>query len=1175
MNPVLSRALALLLPATVLAVPAAAHADPAYDGLRINEVNSNLAPGDWVEVTNIGDGPIDLSGVVLKDDSDARTDAIAAGTVLEPGEFLHLSQGTHFSFGLGAADEFRLFTPGGSTLIDRYAWTGHAITDGRCPDGTGDFVTGLAPTPGAANACPRPYDGLRINEVNSNLAPGDWVEITNIGDTPVDLSGVVLMDDSARTDAIAAGTTLAPGAFLQLSQGTHFSFGLGGTDEFRLFEPDGTTLIDRHSWVGHAITDGRCPDGLGPFQRGLPPTPGAPNDCPDLYGDIRINEVNSNVAPGDWVEVTNVGTEPVDLAGVVMRDDNNTRTDALPAGTIVEPGGFLQLSEGVHFFFGLGSADEFRLFEPGGLTLIDRYAWTGHAAVDGRCPDGLGDFVKGLAPTPGAPNACRGVVINEIESNGDIFDWVEVTNTSAAAIDISGYVVRDNNDANGLAFPEGSVLAPGAFLTLDTNDPAVTGNFGLGSPDSARLYRADGTTLVDSYSWEPHAATSYGRCPDGVGPFVTTRSTTKGAANDCASPVVVNEVTTTGTATDFVELANPSSQPADVSGFLIGDAGETRVAVAGGTVVPAGGRVAVDVSTASLPTPLTFDAADSVRLFEPGGTTLVDSYAWTARATTSYGRCPDSVGEFAETSRATAGTTNACPGELTPEAWPGGAEVANAGVANFFGSDLSGLSFAPGEPDVLWGVRNGDGRLFRLVPDAEGRWVADTADGWSAGKPLRFAGGTGTLDAEGVAMVGTTAYVAIERDQTGVSRPSVLSYDVTAAGAELPATREWNLAADLPVLGPNLGLEGIAWVPDAELVERGFRDERLGKTYDPADYAGNGGGLTFVVAESTVLDGRVLAYALLADGTFHRVATIETPFVTGMELEWEGDTGRLWAVCDDTCFGRTAPLEIAETGDDAGRFVATAIYERPAGMPNLNNEGFAITPGSECVDGRKPVFWSDDSQTGGHALRSGTLDCVVPEPEPEPEPAVAELTATVAPRQVRAGAGRVAVRVTVTSAGETTPSGQVRLRDGGRVLATGTLNPAGSVTLTVGPFRTPGRVTLTAEYVGDAATRPASATVPLTVQKATARVVAKGPWTTRSGAKARVVVQVRSALAPTGRVRVALGKGTVVRAVVRKGRATVVLPRGLKPGRRTVTVRYVGNPRVAAATTRVRLVVRR
>ena len=50
---------------------------------------------------------------------------------------------------------------------------------------------------------------------------------------------------------------------------------------------------------------------------------------------------------------------------------------------------------------------------------------------------------------------------------------------------------------------------------------------------------------------------------------------------------------------------------------------------------------------------------------------------------------------------------------------------------------------------------------------------------------------------------------------------------------------------------------------------------------------------------------------------------------------------------------------------DAGRFVVSASFERPASMPNINNEGFAVAPQSECVNGRKPVFWSDDSETAG------------------------------------------------------------------------------------------------------------------------------------------------------------------------------------------------------------------
>jgi hypothetical protein len=58
--------------------------------------------------------------------------------------------------------------------------------------------------------------------------------------------------------------------------------------------------------------------------------------------------------------------------------------------------------------------------------------------------------------------------------------------------------------------------------------------------------------------------------------------------------------------------------------------------------------------------------------------------------------------------------------------------------------------------------------------------------------------------------------------------------------------------------------------------------------------------------------------------------------------------------------------------------VPGTVYDRPAGMANLNNEGFAIAGTSECVGGLRPVFWSDDTGTDGHAIRRGTVSCTSP-----------------------------------------------------------------------------------------------------------------------------------------------------------------------------------------------------
>ncbi|GHJ49070.1 hypothetical protein Cs7R123_64120 [Catellatospora sp. TT07R-123] len=437
---------------------------------------------------------------------------------------------------------------------------------------------------------------------------------------------------------------------------------------------------------------------------------------------------------------------------------------------------------------------------------------------------------------PAAPAfaATPSVRVNEVESSGGSpGDWVELVNTGTTAVDLSGWIVRDNDNSHAYTIASGTSLAVGAFLALD-----VESAYGLGSSDSARLYLADGSTLVDSYTWTSHASTTYGRCADGTGAFTTTVAATKGAANSCPPPA--------------------------------------------------------------------------------------------------------------------------------PVTWPGGSAVAVADASNVFGTNLSGLSFS--SSTVLWAVDNGPGKLYRLIPSGS-TWIRDTATGWSSGKTLRYASGSGDPDAEGVVSTPDGLFVATERDNgsSGTSLPKILRYDTTSTATTINAAAEWNLKADLPSVDANSGLEGITWVPDSFLTAHGFFDEHTGAAYNPADYAGHGSGLFFVGLEA---NGTVYAYALTqSGGSFTRVATFGSGFSSVMELTYDAATGHLWSVCDNTCSGRTAILDV----NAQGRFAVTATYNRPSGMSNYNNEGFAISP--LCSSGSKQVVWSDDDNDGGHALRSGTLNC--------------------------------------------------------------------------------------------------------------------------------------------------------------------------------------------------------
>ncbi|MEU3606856.1 lamin tail domain-containing protein [Streptomyces sp. NPDC035033] len=435
-----------------------------------------------------------------------------------------------------------------------------------------------------------------------------------------------------------------------------------------------------------------------------------------------------------------------------------------------------------------------------------------------------------------------------------------------------------------------------------------------------------------------------------------------------ADDVRVNEVVTTGSVEDSIELYNKGASAVDVSGWILKDDDNgSKYTIASGTVLAPGGFRAFDVHGR-----FGLGSSDKARLYLPDGSTLVDGHSWSGHSSPSWSRCPDGTGAF-RAAAVTLGAANACGGTgggTTPAAWPGGSAVATADAANAFGGDLSGLHQ---EGNVLWAAQN-SGKLWRLVRDGAGGWTPDTGGGWASGKALRYPGGSGTPDGEGVTVTGAGAaggvFVAGERngDASGTSRLSVLRYDVSGTGSALTAAREWNLTADLPATGSNLGFEGITWIPDAALTGAGLTDASTGAPYDPAGYGPHGGGVFFVAVEGT---GTVHGYVLQDSGAFTRVTSAGTGMTGVMEVQWEPGASRLWAVCDNTCGGQHRTLKV----DASGAFAVTAAYARPAGMPDLNNEGFALAGADECVAGVKPVHWSDDSNTGGHALRRGTVSC--------------------------------------------------------------------------------------------------------------------------------------------------------------------------------------------------------
>ncbi|WP_350347644.1 lamin tail domain-containing protein [Agromyces sp. G08B096] len=713
----------------------------------------------------------------------------------------------------------------------------------------------IAASTGTAAPAVAAEPGVVVNEIWYDGTPADAIELYNSSGTAVDVSGWTVQDDKrTETGTIPGGTTIEPGAYLVLAKDATplgFPFGLGKGDEVVLFDAAGQ-VVDSYAYTGDSPTSdwSRCADG-GEWAHATAVTLGAPNVCdePAAPGSVVLNEIDSG--PADWVELINPGDAAFDLSGYELRDDSDDHRWFFAPGTTIDAGERLVVeastvgadvngaAQPFQAAIGIGGADEIRLLDPAG-TLLDRHAWSAHPAIDGneaaaswaRCPDATGSF--GLARvTPGAVNDCvlPSIAINEIESNGDATDWVEVVNTGTTPVDLSGWTLMDSDPIGHAAdvtpVAAGTVLAPGAFFVFDGGQHFT---FGLGGADTATIRNADGLAVAE-HTWGPdHAPVTLARCPDGTGDFADSQAATKGASN-C-------------------------------------DGG-------GGPGGPG----------------------------EPGG-----------------------------------------PGAGL--VWPGSAEVTVIDEQPMFLEDSSGLDTQQtADGVVLWAVDNGTGTFWKLRADASG--AVSFADGWEHGKRARFQRDAANPDAAGPDAEGVTVdgdgrvYLASERDNSnkGVNQNVVLRVDPDAPGPDVVASQEWDLTASLPQVAANTGIEAVEWVADDALAGL-LVDQNSGAGYNPADYPGHGDGLFFVAVED---NGFVYAYALGTDGSVAQVATIDPGLGGVMALDYDTVLDRLWAVCDNGCEGLAAQIEL--TGAEPG----IVHVARPAGMPNLNNEGFATAPASLSV----------------------------------------------------------------------------------------------------------------------------------------------------------------------------------------------------------------------------------
>ncbi len=329
-------------------------------------------------------------------------------------------------------------------------------------------------------------------------------------------------------------------------------------DDGRSFpDPTGASMSLVDSGANNASGSNWC-KATTPFGSGDLGTPGAANTCSEPAGlppmaHLEITEIMADPAAvidnnGEWFEIYNHEAAAVDINGWIIRDfDTNVHVIDNGGPLLVPAYGHIVLGRNADFATNGGvtvdysygtamvlynAADEVVIVDPNG-TIVDQVAYD-----DGRTypdPEGAAMALESLAlrndvgdhwcvattpygdgdgGTPGAHNSCgpgtpiAPLVINEIMQNpktvpDSVGEWFEVYNPTADAVDVNGWIIRDD-DHNQHVIDNGGplMIEPYGYLVMGRN-ASIWANGGVvvdyAYDTGMVLYNADDELiLVDS-----------------------------------------------------------------------------------------------------------------------------------------------------------------------------------------------------------------------------------------------------------------------------------------------------------------------------------------------------------------------------------------------------------------------------------------------------------------------------------------------------------------------------------------------------------------------------------------------------------------------------------------------------------------------------------------------------
>ena len=468
----------------------------------------------------------------------AAAGAVTAATVRHggsSGEFTSVAMGDAGDDGDAAAGDgvFTARVPAYADELPRYLFT-YSLTAAEVTDDEVD--AGTTPSTLAINEL-MASNGVTISDPQGD--DDDWIELLNSGTEAIDLSGMYLSDKRSNPLQwqFPEGTVIAAGGYLLVwadddsgdTPGLHTNFKLSaGGESVVLSDIDarGNVVIDSVDFPALAtdVSYGRSPEATGAF--GVLDV-ASPGRATPVVPELAI-AADGSVTEGGTATFTVTAAPPpsADLVvgvEVTQGSGQDYLPNSLPTSTTITAGA----SEGS---LGIQIPND-TVDEPNGVltaTLASGAGYvvgsTGSASLTVRDDD--------------ANPAAAAVVINELMSSngstvadpqGEYDDWIELFNTTASDIDLSGMYLSDNRaKPKKWQFPEGTSIGSDdrllAWADDDVGDsPGLHANFKLSAGgESVVLTDTDdnGNAEIDAVDFPALGRDeSYARSPDGTGPF--------------------------------------------------------------------------------------------------------------------------------------------------------------------------------------------------------------------------------------------------------------------------------------------------------------------------------------------------------------------------------------------------------------------------------------------------------------------------------------------------------------------------------------------------------------------------------------------------------------------------------------------------------------------------------